>query len=185
MRPVPAQDAPQDWRADPLQAYAGDRGVADLCRELRAAGVPARQALLLETAARQGAARWPGLADPRTGQLSALLDFDLAGPAFRVQDLAAALLLSGALDGPNWQHRAAALVRGHVSVLRLDFTEIRAVPDLLLARCVGSALWRPGRWRRGQARLGEVVSRLHTLDATMTWLTTSAGQLTALMESGQ
>ncbi|HEY1621621.1 MAG TPA: phosphotransferase [Streptosporangiaceae bacterium] len=84
------------------------------------------------------------LADERTGQVAAVLDFEIAGADFRVQDLVAALLNSGVLDGPDWARRTAALLRGHASALRLTEAEIQAVPDLLLTRAVGSVLWRAG-----------------------------------------
>ena len=57
--------------------------------------------------------------------MTGVLDFELAGPDARVQDLLVGLLLSGALAGPGWARRAAALVRGHAAVLRLDQAEIR------------------------------------------------------------
>ena len=84
------------------------------------------------------------LVDERTGEVTGVLDFELAGPDARVQDLLVGLLLSGALAGPGWARRAAALVRGHAAVLLLDQAEIRAVPDLLVLRCVGSVFWRAG-----------------------------------------
>jgi homoserine kinase type II len=120
------------------------------------------------------------LADERTGQVAAVLDFEIAGADFRVQDLVAALLNSGVLDGPDWARRTAALLRGHASALRLTEAEIQAVPDLLLTRAVGSVLWRAGRWRRGQAQLGDVTDRLHRLETMTGWLAGSGQQLVGL-----
>ena len=60
------------------------------------------------------------LVDERTGEVTGVLDFELAGPEARVQDLLIGLLLSGALAGPGWARRAAALVRGHAAVLHRD-----------------------------------------------------------------
>jgi Ser/Thr protein kinase RdoA (MazF antagonist) len=102
--------------------------------------------------------------------VNGLLDFELAGTDYRVQDLVAALLLSGALEGPDWHRRVAALVRGHVYALGLDPAEVQAVPDLLLCRGLGSVLHRAARWRRGQATLADVAARLGKLDATIGWL---------------
>jgi homoserine kinase type II len=115
----------------------------------------------LKSAARRVAAWWPGadselpvqvvhgdpaasntLVDERTGEVTALLDFEIAGADFRVQDLVAGLLQSGALEGPRWQRRTAALVRGNFSARRLSHAEVRALPELLLCRSVGSVLWR-------------------------------------------
>jgi homoserine kinase type II len=200
MRPVPPGDAPHDWRGDQLQVHPAVPDVGELCLELRAAGVRREQAMMLQAAAERAAACWPAadsalpvqvihgdlaasnmLVDGHTGQVTAVLDFEIAGTDFWVQDLVAGLLQSGALDGPGWQRRAAALVRGNASVRRLDDAEIQAVPDLLLCRSVGSVLWRAGRWRRGQADLGEVIARLDDLGATTRWLPTFAGQLRSVI----
>jgi homoserine kinase type II len=200
MRTVPPDEAPQDWRGGPLRAHPEAPDVEDLCRALRGAGARSGQVRLLETAARR-VATWAleaggglpvqvvhgdvgasnTLVDERTGQVTGMLDFELAGPGFRVQDLMVGLLSSVALDLPGWQRRVAALVRGHVSVLRLDQAEIRAVPDLMVSRCVGSVLWRAGRWRRGHARLDDVAARLAVLDAIVGWLAVSGEQLLSLL----
>ena len=197
LRDVPPDDAPHDWRGSwRVHPDVPDRD--DLCRELRAAGVSPDQVTLLETAATRVEA-WRSrvggglpvqvvhgdlgssnlLADERT--ITAVLDFEIAGADFRVQDLVAALLNSGALDGPAWPRRTAALTRGHASARRLNSAETQAVRDLLLMRAVGSVLWRAGRWRRQQAQLGDVTDRLRKLDATSRWLATSSDQLLPLL----
>jgi len=66
-------------------------------------------------------------------------------------------------------------------VLPLDQAEIRAVPDLLVSRCVGSVFWRAGRWRRGQAPLGDVADRVAVLDATEVWLAVHRGRLQSVL----
>ncbi len=38
----------------------------------------------------------------------------------------------------------------------------------------------PGRWRRGQARLADVVDRIQRLETTLGWLAASGGELVAL-----
>jgi Ser/Thr protein kinase RdoA (MazF antagonist) len=91
---------------------------------------------------------------------------------------------SGALHGSQWQRNTAALVRGHASVRRLAQAEIEALPELLASRSAGSVLWRAGRWRRGQAQLGDVTDRLGELGATLRWLAAHGGQLQSLMASG-
>jgi Ser/Thr protein kinase RdoA (MazF antagonist) len=202
LRQVPARDAPHDWRGAPLQIDDGLPGLEDLCLELRAAGLSAEPAMLLKTASQRVAAWWPGaaselpvqvvhgdpgasntLVDEHTGEVTGLLDFEIAGPDFRVQDLVAGLLQSGALDGPQWQRRTAALVRGSFSVQRLEHAEIQALPELLLCRSVGSVLWRARRWRRGHAQLTEVTARLRELDSTVRWLAAHAGQFLSLVTS--
>jgi homoserine kinase type II len=123
------------------------------------------------------------LVNEQTGELTGLLDFEITGADFRVQDLVAALLLSGALEGCQWESRAAALVRGSIAVQHLNGEEIRALPELMVCRSVGSVLWRAGRWRRGQAQAGDVVDRIDELDTTLRWLATHGGQLMALVEA--
>jgi homoserine kinase type II len=164
LRGVPAEDAPQDWRGDRLQVHPHVPDVQDLCLGLGAAGVSDRQVMLLRTAARRLAAWWPAaggglpvqvvhgdlgpsnvLVDERTGEVTALLDFEIAGADFRVQDLVAALLLSGALHGSQWLRRTAALVRGNIAIRCVNRNEIRVLPELLVCRSVGSVLWRSGR----------------------------------------
>jgi hypothetical protein len=51
------------------------------------------------------------------------------------------------------------------------------VPDLLMARAMGTVVWRAGRWRRGQASLDEVPVRLHDLSAADKWLTAHGSEL--------
>jgi len=123
------------------------------------------------------------LVDERTGEVTALLDFEIAGADFRVQDLVAALLLSGALHGSQWQRRTAALVRGNIAIRCVNRNEIRVLPELLVCRSVGSVLWRAGRWRRGQAPLADVIGRLDELDTTISWLAARGQQLLSILES--
>jgi homoserine kinase type II len=200
LRRVPAEDAPHDWRGDPLQVHPAVPDVSGLCLDLRAVGASSQHTALLETAARRLAAWWPGtcgdlpvqvvhgdpaasntLVDEHTGRVTGLLDFEIAGTAFAVQGLVAGLAQSGALDGPRWPRRAAALIRGHASVRRLGRAEIEAVPGLLIGRSVGSVLWRAGRWRRGQATLGEVTERLDRLEQTTRWLEASGERLLSIL----
>ena len=160
LRPVAWSDAPQGLCGDPLRAHP-DAPPAELARALRTAGMPAAQIRRLEAVTEQVRAQAQvtatdlpvqvvhgdlgasnALVDERTGEISGVLDFELAGPDARVQDLLVALLLSGALAGPGWARRAAVLVRGYAAVLSLGQAEIMAVPDLLVVRCVASVFWR-------------------------------------------
>jgi homoserine kinase type II len=200
MQPLPLDDAPQDWRGGPLSVLRPEPDIEQLSRELHAAGVSHARVALLGAAARQASACWQraadglpiqivhgdlgasnALVDEHTGEVTGLLDFEIAGADFRVQDLVAALLLSGALAAPDWPVRAAALIRGFTSVVRLDQAEIRAVPDLILCRSVGSVLWRANRWRRVQATVADVTGRLQELAATTGWHETSGEQFLSLM----
>ncbi len=106
---VPLGDALRDWRTDPRWVRPGDPPVDVLCSELRSAGMSAEQAEVFAAAARRAGRWWPGtdglpaqvihgdlapsnvLADPDTDEVTGLLDFELAGAGFRVQDILAAL----------------------------------------------------------------------------------------------
>ena len=96
---VPLGDALRDWRTDPRWVWPDDPPVDVLCGELRSAGMSAEQAELLGAAARRAGRWWPGadglpaqvihgdlapsnvLADPDTGEVTGLLDFELPAPA--------------------------------------------------------------------------------------------------------
>jgi homoserine kinase type II len=197
---LPLEDAPQDWSGGPLATLPAALGLAELVAELSRAGVGAAPAgLLLASADRAGgwyrrAAAGLGvqivhgdlgpsnvLVAAGSGRVTGILDFEIAGPDVGIQDLVAALLLSGALTGAGWQSRAAALRRGVVSVRPLAGPEIEAVPELLICRSVGSVLWRAGRWRRGLAGLDDVVARLDELAATVEFVARSGDQLCTLL----
>ena len=185
---VPLADAPRDWRTDPRWVRPDDPPVDVVCGELRSAGMSAEQAELLGAAARRAGRWWPGadglpaqvihgdlapgnvLADPDTGEVTGLLDFELAGAGFRVQDILAALYNSTALGAPDWPRRTAAFLRGCASVRRLEPAEVTALPELLITRSLGSVLWRAARWRAGLGRFGEVTAHVGRLEATTRWL---------------
>ena len=94
---VPLADTLRDWRTDPRWVRPEDPPADLLVDELRAAGMGAEQAGLVTAAARRAGRWWPGtdrlpaqvihgdltpanlLADPRTGEVIGLLDFELAG----------------------------------------------------------------------------------------------------------
>lgn len=196
MRDLPFGDAPQDWRGGPMATLPAGVGAGGLIAELAAAGIrPGLTELLAASAARadawhrSAAAHLPiqvvhgdigasnVLADEKSGELTGVLDFEIAGADYRVQDLVATLLLSGALEGPAWPARVTALMRGVVSAVRLDPAEICAVPELVVGRSVGSALWRAGRWRRGLSELDDVADRLDELAATVTFVSESGDEL--------
>ena len=45
-----------------------------------------------------------------------------------------------------------------------------ALPELLIARSLGSVLWRAARWRAGLGCFGEVIAHVGRLEATTRWL---------------
>jgi homoserine kinase type II len=110
------------------------------------------------------------LVDSDTGDVTGLLDFELAGAGFRAQDILAALYNSRALSAPDWPRRTAAVLRGCASVRRLEPAEVAALPELLIARLLGSVLWRAARWRARLGRFGEVTAHAGRLEATTRWL---------------
>ena len=185
---VPLADALRDWRTDPRWVRPGDPPVDVLCGELRSAGMTTEQAELLGAAAHRAGRWWPGtgglpaqvihgdlapgnvLADADTGEVTGLLDFELAGVGFRVQDILAALYNSTALRAPDWPRRTAAFLRGCGSVRGLEPAEVAALPELLIARSLGSVLWRAARWRAGLGRFDEVTAHVGRLEATTRWL---------------
>ena len=194
---IPRQDAPHDWLSSP-HVHPDVPDVADLCRELAAAGISSDLTRLLMNFSQGTWLKWPGaglpvqvvhgdvaasnmLADEPSGQVTAVLDFEIAGADLRVQDLVVGLKQSGALDAPDWQCRAAALVRGYCGARELTEAEAAAVPDLLLARATGTVVWRAGRWRRGQASLDDVSVRLHDLAKADKWLGAHGGELLGLL----
>ncbi|MFI7642125.1 phosphotransferase enzyme family protein [Nonomuraea sp. NPDC049400] len=199
---VPPEDGLGDWRGNPL-AHPAVPHVGALCRQLRAAGISAERAARLDAVARRVGQEWPAgggalptqvihgdlavsnvLVDEDTGEVSGLLDFEFAGVGFLVQDMIAALFYSGALETRDWQLRTAAFLRGYASVRPLDAAEAHALPQLLLARAVGSALSRAGRWLNGKAQLSEVVDRIRKLEDTTRWLDANGGKLRSLAAAG-
>ena len=198
---VPLANALRDWRTDPRWAQPGDPPVDVVCGELRTAGMSARQAEVLVEADRRIGRWWPGadglpaqvihadlapsnvLADPDTGQVTGLLDFEAAGTGFRVQDVLAALYLSTALGTPDWPRRSAALLRGCASVRRLEPAEVAAMPELLIARSLGSVLWRAARWRGGIGHIGEVTAHVGKLEAITGWLAANQDAFLAVAAS--
>ena len=182
---VPAQDTPNDWQGGPLQAPPD---VAALARDLIAAGLDAGRAEVLRDGADRAATAWDGIAgrlpaqvvhadlaasnvlvSPDTGVVTGVLDFEMTGYWIRVIELTVALALSGATDGPDWPRRAAAVARGGSWGERLTAAELAAMPDLIVVRAAGSALWRASRWRRAQSSLAEVASRADVLAETLRW----------------
>ena len=66
--------------------------------------------------------------------------------------------------------RTAVFLRGCASVRRLEPAEVAALPELLIARSLGSVLWRAARWRAGAGHFAEVTAQAGRLEATTRWL---------------
>jgi homoserine kinase type II len=110
------------------------------------------------------------LTDPASGRVAAILDFEFAGADFRAQDMVVVLYGSAALDRPGWQQRAASLIVGFSSSVRLTESEVRALPAMILWRSFGTVLWRAGRWRRGLDKTALIAERIENLVRTMNWI---------------
>ncbi len=178
----------RDWRTDPRWVRPGDPPVEVLVEQLRSAGMSAEHGRVLNAAADRAGRWWPAaaglpaqvihadltpanlLADPDTGEVTGLLDFELSGAGFRVQDVMAALYHSTALSAPEWPRRTAAFLHGCASVSRLEPAEVAALPELLVAQSLGSVLGRAIRWRAGLAPFGDVINRVDKLEANTQWL---------------
>jgi Ser/Thr protein kinase RdoA (MazF antagonist) len=196
LAPVPLQDAPHNWRTA-VDVHPEVPDVGDLCRDLRAAGVDLELTRMLESRAADAdgspvtglplqivhgdLAASNLLADERTGEITAVLDFELAGLDARVHDFMNALKQCGALEAPGWRQQVAAMAEGYASAQELTGTEAAAVPGLLSEGLVASVLWRAGRWRRGQAELAEVTDRLRGLERTSSWLADCGPELADLL----
>ncbi|WP_027345964.1 phosphotransferase enzyme family protein [Hamadaea tsunoensis] len=106
------------------------------------------------------------------GRVSAVLDFEIAGADLRVTDLVGAILQC--TDGwwePGGTEQAEIFLRGYHSRLRLTPEEYAAFPTVLRLRAMGSAIWRAGRWKRGQSTLHDVRLRLQEGQRLEQWLT--------------
>ena len=197
---APLDLAPHDWRGGPLEAFPDVCDVDELCRELTDQGADGGHVASFSAAAQDVAQWWPTAAgdlpvqlvhgdvgasnmliDSQAGRVTGVLDFEFAGIDFRVQDLAVGMLLSGALEVPDWQTCTAALARGYMTAECLTDAEIQAIPELIVGRCVGTVLWRASRWRRGQVRLDDVLARLRELREVTQWLEASRTQLLTLL----
>lgn len=200
LAPVPPEDAPHIWRTA-VHVHPEVPDVADLCRDLRATGVDPELTRLLEARATEAdgslMASLPAqivhgdlaasnlLADARTGEITAVLDFEIAGLDARVLDFVIALRYGGALHEPGWRQQVGAMAEGYVSAQEMTGAEAAAVPGLLLDRGVGSVLWRAGRWRRGQAQLAEVTDRLRELSRAEEWVAAHGGELAGLLDGSR
>ena len=177
----------RDWRTDPRWVRPDDPPVDVLCGELRSAGISAEQAELLDAAADRAGRWWPGadslpaqvihgdlapsnvLADPDTGLVTGLLDFELAVPAsgYRTswprcttprrspcrighvtRRLSARLRLG---QSPGARRGSGAARTAHRSLARL-----RTLANL--------------QWRAGIGNIGEVIGHVGRLEATTRWL---------------
>lgn len=188
---VPTDDAPFDWlgtdirKADLDHGLVAALGAAGLRRDridwlhdhvgtpIRTAGLPV-QVIHCDFAASNLLAV--------DGKITGFLDFEVAGRDLRANDLAIMLFQSGCLDGPDWSRLTAALVAGYAEAVRLEPAEIMIVPDLIMARALGTVGWRATRWRAGVASLQDVADRIPDAVDTERWLETNSAELVEILD---
>jgi homoserine kinase type II len=188
-----------DWTGGPLVLLAGSTP-GELAGELSRAGAPAPYVAALLAGVTDAMTGYERLVDglPRRlthgdlgpgnvladgdlttgGRITGILDFEIAGLDIRVNELVAALALTAALDSPA---STRALVGGFTSVVEISDEERDAVADLLVARSVGSVLWRSAAWRRGDVGVDQVAVRLRRLVETRTFVREHRGDLLAAL----
>jgi len=175
---LPATLAPVDWRKPLDQVHPAVPCLDDLVDELERACPDHPGARWLASSVPAAEAAYRRFCDTlpvqlvhgdyalsnvliEDGRVSAVLDFEIAGLDLRANDLTAGLLQwAGDWWEPGGREQWVTFLRGYQGRLTLQPAELRALPDLLRLRDLGSVVWRSGRWRRGQATLDEVRQRL-------------------------
>lgn len=116
------------------------------------------------------------LHDDRGGHISAILDFEFAGPDARVMDLASALYFCTRLwENPAPLVNAVSFCRGYGSQQRLTPAEIAAIPWLMRLRNAASAIW----WLGRQLTAGDSINmaeRMTDMRHFVTWLDGEEGK---------
>jgi homoserine kinase type II len=112
------------------------------------------------------------------GRVTAILDFEVAGLEWRVNDLVSALAQTTALDSPSFTR---ALVAGFLVHTDLTEPERDAVPDLLVERALGTILWRAAAWRRGDVGVDQVAERLRWLVETRAFVREHRADLQSML----
>ena len=110
-------------------------------------------------------------------KVSAVLDFDMAGPDARALDLASGLTFTmRVLENPDPWEPGRAFCRGYAEWVRLTEAEVAAVPQLILLRDAASAVWWLGRGTEaGNPEPG--LKRVADMKEHERWLGQNAGRL--------
>jgi homoserine kinase type II len=178
---LPHDLAPVDWRGSLGSIHPAVPSVADLCTELERLLPGDEGVRRLREQSEASDTEFPRLAatlpaqiihgDLATsnvligadGEVSAVLDFEVAGLDLRVMDLVAGLSMAVDRGTSSEAAQEAAFRRGYGKVITLDPAEEEAIPLLLRRRLLGSVVWRAGRWRLGLSTLDDVRERLAKL----------------------
>jgi len=109
--------------------------------------------------------------DPERGRITAILDFEFAGPDVRSLDLAAGLYFCMRIgENNNPLVNAAAFCRGYGQRQEVTAAELAALPWLIRLRNVVSTVWWFGRSLAAGTQLTD-LRRIEQLQAMVTWLT--------------
>jgi len=112
-------------------------------------------------------------------RVTAILDFEFAGPDLRVAELAAPLTWWPAHflgTGREWDV-IAAFGRGYASVLPPTPTELDAIPALLRLRAIGSLLHRLARYQQGLSSAESILARVAYALERDAWLAANRDHL--------
>lgn len=108
------------------------------------------------------------------GRVTAALDFEISGHTTRINDVVAGFTGCVDLTEPN---QVDGFCRSYLRHIDLTDAERAAFPRLLRHRMYGSAVWRAGRWRRGQDPIEAVAERLTRGIEMDDWLATRRNPL--------
>ena len=120
-------------------------------------------------------------------RVSAVLDFEFAGPDLRVAELAAPLTWWPARflgTGREWDV-IAAFGRGYASIMPLTPAELDAIPALLRLRAIGSLLHRLARHQQGLSDAASVHARVSYALERDAWLTANRDHLLDVVRGWQ
>lgn len=108
-------------------------------------------------------------------RVTAVLDFELAGPSARAMDLAAGLhgFVGWPRDAATYWSLTEAFATGYLQELAITDAEIAVLPNLIRLRQAVSVIRRIGRWRQGHTTDDDLATRnemLHQLDDMLSML---------------
>ncbi|MCB0061600.1 MAG: phosphotransferase [Caldilineaceae bacterium] len=116
------------------------------------------------------------LADAADGHITAVLDFEFAGPDVRAMDLASGLYFCMRIwENPDPLVNASAFCRGYAQRQQVSAAEILAIPWLMRLRNAASTIW----WFGRALATGEAIrpqARTDDMRSLVTWLEGTEGK---------